>query len=127
MPANRNGVWLISYDIYNPRDVSTNRLHEMAKIDLLHKRRMVKLLGILYDKRSEYQSNRVVIHNTRLTMKRNFDIARANVELYSKSPYCIGSKLWNDFPKETHDIGTKKSFIHTIIKRPDIKLTKCRC
>ena len=67
-------------------------------------------VGILYDNRYLYQSKRIVAHNTRLAGKNNFDIMRANVELYSKSPYFIGNQLWNDFTKEMKDIGTKKRF-----------------
>ena len=110
----QNRALRMCYNIYNPRVISIGRLHEMAKIDLLYKRRMMQLLGIMYDNRIDYQTNRVATYNTRQTEKNNFDIKRANVELYSKSPYCIGSKIWNDFPKKTQDIGSKKNFIRTI-------------
>ena len=82
------------YNIYNPRVISIGRLHEMAKIDLLYERRMLQLLGIMYDNRIDYQTNRVATYNTRQTEKNYFDIKRANVELYSKSPYCIGNKIF---------------------------------
>ena len=88
-----NKALRLCYNIQNPRDIRITRLHEMANIDMLYKRRLLQLLSILYDQSPGYTQNRTIPHNTRLVQKRNFDIMRANIELYSKSPYCIGGKF----------------------------------
>ena len=48
--------------------------------------------------------------SVRLTDKYIFDTQRANKELNLKSPYYVGSAVWNDLPKFVQDIDTKASF-----------------
>ena len=88
----------------------------MANIDMLDKRRMSQLLIILYENRLQLPGNVNMLHNTRQAIKSNFDIKRANTELYSKSPFCIGGKFWNNLPKQTQDLNTKEKFKHAILE-----------
>ena len=106
----QNSALRMCYNINNPRDIRVQRLNEMADIDTLYKRRMLQLLCILYDNRSLYIQDRIIPHNTRLATKRNFDIMRVNTDIYSRSPFCIGGKFWNNLPKQTQDKKTKKQF-----------------
>ena len=93
------------YNIQNPRDITIRRLHEMANIDMLYRRRMIQLLGIIHDNRAQYLQDRIMPHNTRLATKSNFDIMRVNIELYSKSPFVIiAGKFWIDLPKQIQDM-----------------------
>ena len=89
----------ICYDIQNPKDIGISQLHEMLKKYMLYKRRMVQLLGIIYDARANllYQIN--LNRNTRRVDNYMFEIKRANLALYSKSPYYIGYSSWNNLPK----------------------------
>ena len=80
----QNRALRMCYNIQNPRDIRVLRLHDMAKIDMLYKRRMLQLLSISYDDIPKLQQDRVVLHNTRLANKNNLEINLANKELYSK-------------------------------------------
>ena len=84
----QNRALRMCYDIQNPKDISVAQLHEMANVDMLHKRRMKQLLCIIYDIVSK--TPRHVVRNMRLATKRNIDVDRANTQLYSKSPYMVG-------------------------------------
>ena len=98
----QNRALRMCYNIQNPKEITICRLHEMAGIDMLCKRRMVQLLCIIYDHNSEYLPERVVWHNTRLAHKKTFELMRVNTRVYSKSPFYIGAKLWNDLPKHMY-------------------------
>ena len=102
------------YNIQNSRDITICRLHEMANIDMLYKRRLMQLLSIIYDLKLEYLTERPACHNTRLAKKRTFEIMRSNTGIYSKSPFCIGGKIWNDLPKHVQDSMTKHKFKQSI-------------
>ena len=78
------------YDIQNPRDISVAQLHEMANVDMLHKRRMKQLLCIIYDIVSKTPRH-VVMH---LATKRNIDVNRANYPTIFQIPlYGGGTNL----------------------------------
>ena len=112
----QNRALRMCYNIQNPRDITINRLHEMAGIDMLYKRRMLQLLVILYENRLNYLPDVEILHNTRQAAKDNFEIKRANTVLYSKSPFCIGGRFWNDLPKQTQDLRTKEQFKHAVLE-----------
>ena len=102
------------YNIHNPRDITIKRLHEVAGIDMLYKRRKLQLLVILYENRLNYLPDINRLHNTRQAAKGNFEIKRENTELYSKSPFCKGGKFFNNLPKQTQDLRTKEQFKHDV-------------
>ena len=106
----QNRALRMCYNVQNPKDVRVSMLHEMANVDMLSKRRMLQLMSIFYDNRQQLLHERTVARNTRLADRYIFEIERANLELYSKSPYNIGGKLWNELPRHTQDLNTKKSF-----------------
>ena len=82
----------------------------MAKVEMLDKRRMVQLMNIIYETRLQLLNERVVVRNTRQAEKYIFDINRVNLELYSRSPYHIGPRIWNNLPKNIQDLNTKEKF-----------------
>ena len=53
----QNRALRMCYNIQDPRDVTIIRLHEMACIDMLYKRRMMQLLAIFYDHRLKLPQN----------------------------------------------------------------------
>ena len=55
----------LCYNIYNPRDISIARLHDLAHVDLLHKRRFVQLMNIMYENETLSLYERIVARNTR--------------------------------------------------------------
>ena len=112
----QNRALRMCYNIQNPRDISVKRLHEMSCIDMLDKRRMAQLLVILYENRFKYLRQVDRPQNTRQAIKSNFEIKRVNIELYSKSPYCIGGKFWNNLPKQTQDLETKEKFKRAVLE-----------
>ena len=111
----QNRALRMCYNIQNPRDISIDRLHEMAKVDMLYKRRMIQLLCIIFDNILDYRPNKPITHNTRLANKNNLEIYRSNTELYAKSPFCIGGTFWNSLPKHVQELRTKERFKSTII------------
>ena len=103
------------YNIQNPKDMSITRLHDLAHVDLLHKRRLVQLMSIMYEKKSHLMHERVVVRNTRQADRYIFDINRVNLDLYSRSPYYVGSKFWNDLPRHVQDLNTKEQYKRAIL------------
>ena len=79
----QNRALRMCYNIQNPRDITISRLHNMANVDMLCKRRMLQLLSIIYDVAPKSQLERTVHHNTRLANKNNIEIKTANIQLYT--------------------------------------------
>ena len=105
----------ICYDIQNPQDIRVGDIHQLAHVDMLDKRRTLQLLCILYElsMQSQYEMRRN--RATRLAQKYIFDIKCANLDLYAKSPYCVGAKLWNDLPRHIQKQNSKEQFKHSVI------------
>ena len=106
----QNRALRMCFNIQNPRDISIAQLHDRANVDMLQKRRMLQLLCIIYDIVSTSSQDRVIVHNTRLATKNNVNIVRANTQLYSKSPYTVGGQIWNNLPRVTQELNSKKRF-----------------
>ena len=77
----QNRALRMCFNIQNPRDISIQRLHEMAKVDMLYNRRMLQLLSIVYDLRSKSLYQHHHARNVRSADKYTFEIKRANIEL----------------------------------------------
>ena len=112
----KNRALRMCYNIQNPRDITIVRLHEMAGIDMLDQRRMLQLLAIFYDNILEFSQNVDRLHITRQAVKNNVELMRANIDLYSKSPFCVGGKFWNNLPKHIQDLKTKEQFKRAILE-----------
>ena len=61
----------------------------------------------MYDLRKMNVYERNAIRITRQTEKYVFEIKQTHIDLYSRSPYCVGSKFWNGLPKNTQDMNTR--------------------
>ena len=106
----QNRALRMCFNIQNPRDVSVVRLHTMANVDMLDKRRMIQLMSIIYDIAPSYQQDIIALHNTRTAAKNNIKIGLANTQIYTRSPYYVGGQVWNSLPKQTQELKTKKQF-----------------
>ena len=111
----QNRALRMCFNIQNPRDISIQRLHEMAKVDMLYKRRMLQLLSIIYDIRSKSLYQHHHARNVRWADTYAFEIKRANIELYIKSPFYVGCTFWNDLPKNSQDIDYQKVCKRTVL------------
>ena len=110
----QNRALRMCYNIQNPRDISVSQLHTMAKVDMLEKRRLTQLLGILYDVAPTSQQDRVILHNTRTATKYNVELSIANTQLYTRSPYYVGGQIWNNLPRLTQELKPKEQFKRAI-------------
>ena len=98
------------YNIYNPRDITIARLHEIAKIDMLQKRMILQLMSMMYECKIQRMYERIPIRNTRQVDKYVFDIDRVRLDVYARSPYYIGSKFWNDLHRHVQQLDTKAAY-----------------
>ena len=45
----------------------------------------------------------------------NQDVKHANIDVYSRLPYCMGGMFLNDLPKHSQDINSKTLFKFAIV------------
>ena len=95
--------------------MSILRLHEMANVELLEKRRMKQLMCTIYDIVSVSTQPRVILQNTRIANKNNVELEVPNTQLYSNSPYYVGGQIWNNLSKITQEQKTKANFKRIIV------------
>ena len=111
----QNRALRMCFNIYDHKDITISRLHELGNVDLLYKRRMLQLMNMMYENKIRSMHERIGVRNTRQTDKYIFDINLVNLELYSRSPYYIGSKFWNGLPKPVQDLNTKEKYKRAIL------------
>ena len=92
------------YNIYNPLEIGTDRLHYISRVNNLSLRRDIQLLKIMFLFKS---CNKYKKESTRVT--RNIDrfIFKTDIvhkEVYSKSPFYCGVALWNKTPLECQNL-----------------------
>ena len=97
-------------NINHPRDIGTIELHTLAKIDRLHYRRDLNLLCIMYDLKQHHVYERIGVRPTRHGDKYVFQTEISSTGAYTRSPYYIGAKLWNDLPMNIQFARTKSQF-----------------
>ena len=106
----QNRALRLCFDIIDPMSVSVCQLHTQAQIGMLEPRRDVQLLGLLYDMHSDTRYLRDTIINTRLADRIVFSVDRVNYEIYRRSPYYVGHKLWNNLDMDVQMSKTKSLF-----------------
>ena len=62
-----------------------------------------------------FLNEKAVTRHTRRADRYTFDIKRVNLEIYSRSPYYLGGKLWNSLPKAVQEQNTKENFKRAIV------------
>ena len=98
------------YNIYNPRDVSVSCMHADAKLLKLDTRYKIHLLNIMYDQRCYHNYIAAPVVRTRQALKINFRFNLVHSDIYKRSPYFIGSTLWNVLPHDIQLSENKKAF-----------------
>ena len=110
----QNSCLRFCYDVYNPRDMSVQRLHDMANISRLDERRNIQLMNIMYSLKKNNAYRKIGVRITRSVECYVFDIDTIHLGIYSKSPYCKGAKLWNELPNNLKDIADKTQYKNCI-------------
>ena len=88
-------------------------LHSRCNIVSLEQRRRTQLLLLMYKKSKDLTMLKVFPRNTRLSRRPVFKTDRYEGTLYKRSPYFVGSKLWDNLTID-------------IIELPDIYAFKAR-
>ena len=90
--------------------VKLNVLHERCKITTLEQRRRIQLLLLMFKKSKDFTMHKVFPRNTRNSMRIVFKTDNYEGSLYKRSPYFVGSKLWDLLPREIIEIPDIYSF-----------------
>ena len=104
------------YNVKIADRVSIANLHERAKLASLEQRRMRNLLGLqylLYKKNIDRHVTRV---NTRSQQKYVFKIDTKIGKKYERSPFFIGTRLWNKLSKDIQESLNIYVFKHKVAR-----------
>ena len=83
--------------------VSIKKLHEKCKIISLEQRMRKQLLWLMYILSRDQVFLQVPNRVTRNALKITFKVPSKITPVYEKSPFYIGTKLWNELSVETQD------------------------
>ena len=97
-------------DINDPREMSVLSLHNQCDINLLSVRRELLLLGLMYDLSKNPDLITPPGANTRQAEKVVFKTDIVHLEIYRKSPYYMGTLLWNRLSSELQKQGNKTAY-----------------
>ena len=70
----------------------------------------MQLLNIMYALKEQSKFELVRDRNTRAAQKYVFDTDIVNLDIYARSPYYVGTKLWNELPRNIQNSDTKFHF-----------------
>ena len=112
----QNRCLRLCLNVDNPRDMSVDRLHSIARIDMLDSRREIQLVNIMFLLKNYNSFSREKRRDTRLSNKYVFDTNIVRMDIYAKSPYLKGVALWNELPKELTDFTDAYAFRRTLKK-----------
>ena len=79
-------------------------MHSRCNIISLEQRRRLQLLLLMYKKSKDVTMHKVFARNTRVSRRVVFKTDSYEGTLYKRSPYFVGSKLWNDLTLDTIDL-----------------------
>ena len=82
--------------------IRTSEIHAKCKIVSLEQQRRVQLLLLMYKKSKDPGLHKVFPRNTRASNRIVFKTDQYEGTLYKRSPYFLGSKLWNDLPLDSY-------------------------
>ena len=101
-------------DVRNPRDISTDNLHQETRINLLDLRRSLQLLNIMHSLKHNNRYKKPGLRHTRNAERYLFDTDIVHLDIYAKSPYFKGVELWNSIPLDIQNIDDGYSFKNNI-------------
>ena len=108
------------YNIYNPLEIGTDRLHHISRVNNFSLRRDIQLLNIMFLFKScdkyKKESTRVTRNIDRFIFKTDI----VHKEVHSKSPFYCGVALWNQTPLECQNLIEGRTFKIAIKKHLNI-------
>ena len=111
----QNRALRMCFNVHDPMATSVNNLHTNARVNLLKTRRDLSLLCVMYDLKQLQLYEHIVDRPTRQGEKYVFHTDIAVVGAYARSPYYLGSKLWNNLPSRIQNVRTKAQFKNELI------------
>ena len=96
--------------------VRISDLHSKFKIVSLEQQRRIQLLLLIYKKSTDISMHKVLPRGTRNSRRIVFRTDNYEGRLYKRSPYFVGSNLWDALPQDTINLADIFSF-KTRIKR----------
>ena len=100
--------------------VSIAKIHDSIGLLSLEQRRQKQLLNIMFIQSKKGKSRDVTNVNTRRQAKYVFRVETKMGKKYQKSPYFLGTRLWDALEKTTQDLPCKyafKKYIDSLYKR----------
>ena len=106
----QNKALRICLNIVNPRDITTEDLHDLASLMPLDDRRELHLMNHMHKYKEHGPWLHETVPSTRKAEKINFDTEIPILSVYSDSPYYVRAKIWNDLPSKLQSQETKANF-----------------
>ena len=106
----QNRCLRLCLDVNNPVDMSTIRLHEISRINMLNSRRDVQLLNVMFSLKLDNKYKKESVRVTRNAERYVFDTDIVHKDIYANSPYYKGVVLWNGLDLDIQDKVDKTGF-----------------
>ena len=100
--------------------VAVAKIHDSIGLLSLEQRRQKQLLSIMFIHAKKGRSRNVTNRNTRSQTKYVFKTPAKMGNKYQKSPYYLGTRLWDTLEKTTQEIPCKyafKKYVDSIYKK----------
>ena len=96
--------------VYKGKQLSTQEMHELGKLDTLTVRRDIHLLALMYKRATnpEYVDN--TKRKTRTTTGTQLRVPHPKTDKMTRAPVYAGSKLWNTLPQTIRSQATYDKF-----------------
>ena len=108
------------FNIFNPVDIGTQRLHHEARVNTLRLRRDVQLLNIMFLLKINNKFKKESVRITRNAERYVFNTEIVHKDIYAKSPFYCGVSLWNSIPIEYQNLIERRTFKTSIKKHLNI-------
>ena len=112
----QNRCLRLCFDIYNPMEIGSVRLHELARVEMLSTRRDIQLLNLMFSLNPKCMYKRDSARVSCNAGRFEFKTEIVYTDIYSKSPIYKGVCLWNDIPIEHQNLTDSKMFKNIIKK-----------
>ena len=107
-------------DIYDPMEMGTTRLHELVRVNMLSTRHEVQLLNIMFSFKLNNKYKKESACVTRNADRFEFRTEIVHKDIYAKSPFYIGVRLWNSIPIDCQNLLDSGTFKNNIKKHLNI-------
>ena len=106
----QNRCLRLCFNIYNPLEIGTHRLHQEARVNTLSLRRDVQLLNIMFSLKTNNKYRKESVRITRNTDRFVFNTEIVHKDIYAISPFFRGVYLWNSIPIECQSLTERRTF-----------------